>query len=173
MGVANNTLVIFTSDNGGTKSARPSGLRGIKGTTFEGGIRVPCIVRWQGVLKAGLYTNPAMSFDLTASMLLAAGLDISGLDGVDVLGEIAQNLPSTDRDLFLRQRRGNRTWQAVREEPLNLVVEQQGTKEEEFLFDVTNDSAEVKNLIEERPEDALRLRAKLQAWEQAVKPKRP
>jgi arylsulfatase A-like enzyme len=51
--LAPNTLVIFTSDNGGTRSARPSGLREYKGTTFEGGIRVPAILRWPGVLPAG------------------------------------------------------------------------------------------------------------------------
>ncbi len=63
-GVADRTLVLFTSDNSGTASARPSGLRGIKGCTFEGGIRVPCIVRWPGVLKAGIeYPHPALTFD--------------------------------------------------------------------------------------------------------------
>jgi N-acetylgalactosamine-6-sulfatase len=173
-GVADRTLVIFTSDNGGTASARPSGLRGIKGTTFEGGIRVPCAVRWPGVLKAGTqYTHPTLTFDLTVSMLRAAGATSSRpCDGVDILRHVAANEPPPARSLFWRQRRGDRTWRAAREGALKFVSETRGATVEEFLFDLAADDAERNNLLTARPNDAARLKARLAAWESEVKPVR-
>lgn len=170
------TLVIFTSDNGGTASATPCGLRGLKGQTFEGGIRVPCIARWPGVLPAGTtYPHPAISFDLTASCLRAAGLPPDAsmpLDGIDLLQRIAAKEPPPARDLFWRQRRGERIWRVAREGPLKLVALQEGAKLSEFLFDVQADPAESCDLASARPKDASRLREKLRAWEQAVRPVR-
>jgi len=173
LGVADNTLVIFASDNGGTASARPCGLRGIKGTTFEGGIRVPCIVRWPGVLRAGLeYTHPAATFDLTASIARAAAVTPTRpLDGVDILADVAAGR-APQRDLFWRQRRGERTWRAVREGSLKLVLETKGPKTTEYLFDLAVDPGEKENLLASRPTDVARLSAKLAAWEKAVAPTR-
>ncbi len=89
-GLSERTLVIFTSDNGGpttqtTSSNRP--LTGVKGLVLEGGIRVPAIMRWPGLLPAGrTYDRAVMGFDLSATTLAAANaLPASGLDGVDLL----------------------------------------------------------------------------------------
>jgi N-acetylgalactosamine-6-sulfatase len=107
---AANTLVVFTSDNGGTASARPTPLRGHKGSTFEGGIRVPCIVRWPGVLPAKATTDQvAISMDLTASLARAAGTAPQqgrAFDGIDVLSRIETGQPATPRTLFWRARWG-------------------------------------------------------------------
>ena len=57
LGLSNRTLVMFASDNGGTRSARNDPFSNIKGSTFEGGIRVPALIRWPGVVPAGLVSN--------------------------------------------------------------------------------------------------------------------
>jgi len=164
-----NTLVIFTSDNGGTASARPCGLRGIKGSTFEGGIRVPCIVRWPGVLPAGTENaTVAATFDLTASIARAAGVTPARpWDGVDILGAKAPT-----RTLFWRQRRGDNTWRAVRDGSRKYVSQAKGSKLEEYLFDLDRDPGEQTNLLTEQPSEAARLKKLLANWETEVKPPR-
>jgi N-acetylgalactosamine-6-sulfatase len=166
------TLVIFTSDNGGTASARPTGLRGQKGSTFEGGIRVPCIVRWPGKLQPDTENSyPALTFDLTASIARAAGVQPpSGrlFEGVDIL----QRGPPPARVLCWRLRRGERTVRAVRDGPLKYVSRQEGDTFEEWLFDVALDPGEQHDLLPSRAADATRLKAKLAAWEEEVKPVR-
>ncbi|MCX7885630.1 MAG: sulfatase-like hydrolase/transferase [Verrucomicrobiae bacterium] len=169
-----NTLVIFTSDNGGTRSARPCGLRDIKGTTFEGGIRVPCIVRWPGVLPSGTENaTPAATFDLTASIARIAGVKPPRpWDGVDILRYIERGEPPPPRTLFWRQRRGDRTWRAARDGPLKLVTHTRGEHTEEFLFDLDRDPGEQTNLLTKHPSRATHLKQLLTAWEQEVKPVR-
>lgn len=176
--MARNTVVIFISDNGGTSSARPTGLRDIKGTTFEGGIRVPAIVRWPDVLPAGSeYHQPAATFDLTASIARIAGADVPDnrtFDGIDILRYAEKSLPPPDRTLFWRGRRADRTWRAVREGELKYVSFQEGAKIEEWLFNIARDPGEKISLIGEKEHstDLARLQAKLTAWETAVKPVR-
>ncbi len=174
--LASTTLVIFTSDNGGTRSARPFGLREYKGTTFEGGIRVPAILRWPGVLPAGrTISDPALTFDLTAAIVHAAGANVPAaraLDGIDIVSPLARGERLPTRDLFWRGRRGERTWRSAREGDVKLVIRADGAKREEFLFDLARDQAEQHNLLADRPADAARLRDKLAAWETKVKPVR-
>ena len=85
-----NTLVIFTSDNGGfAKATNHAPLRGNKGSYYEGGIRVPFIIRWSGVAKAGHVSDvPVISMDLYPTCLTAAGLPphpAQHRDGLDLL----------------------------------------------------------------------------------------
>jgi len=176
LSLAKNTLVLFLSDNGGTGSARPHGLRDIKATTFEGGIRVPCIARWPGVLPAGAtVSHPALSLDLTASIARAAGVSAPAgrpFDGVDILRSAERGEAPPARALFWRGRRGDRTWRAVREGPLKLVSHVAGERREEFLFDLDRDAGEQTDLLSQRPAAAARLRQLLGAWEAEVKPQR-
>jgi arylsulfatase A-like enzyme len=86
-----NTLVVFISDNGGPvmKGVTVNGssnlpLRGSKRTTLEGGIRVPFIMSWPGIIKPGKYHNPAIQLDLTATALAVAGIKAK-LDGVNLI----------------------------------------------------------------------------------------
>ncbi len=171
-----NTVVVFTNDNGGTASARPTGLRGQKGTTYEGGVRVPCIVRWPSVLPAGAeYKFPAMMFDLTASIARMAGVAPAAsrsFDGIDILRYAETGAAPPARALFWRGRRGLRTWRAVREGGLKYVSRQDGDAIEEWLFDIERDSAEENNLLSARAGDATRLKARLAAWEVEVRPTR-
>jgi len=173
---ATSTVVIFVSDNGGTPSARPCGLRGYKGMTFEGGIRVPCLVRWPGVLPAGrTETRPFATFDLTVSITRAAGLPPpieDPYDGVDVLAIVAGHIAFSNRPLFWRGRREQRTWKAVLDEPLKLIVLEEPGRRQEWLFDLSHDPREQNDLLAARPEDARRLRELLARWERDVRPRR-
>jgi N-acetylgalactosamine-6-sulfatase len=176
-GVAQNTLVIFASDNGGTSSARPMGLHGFKGQTFEGGIRVPCIVRWPGVLPSGLTSNQvALTFDLTASMARAAGVTLPAgrtFDGIDVLARLAAREPDLPRTVFWRQRRGTSTWKGARDGDLKYVTRiVDGRTEVEALFDLGKDMAEEHDLRAGRPDDVARMRQLVAAWEKEVAPVR-
>ena len=89
LGLEGRTLVIFTSDNGPWYGGSTGGLRGMKGTSWEGGYRVPCIVRWPGRLPAGrVVPAPAVTMDLFATALAAAGAappDDRTIDGKDLL----------------------------------------------------------------------------------------
>jgi arylsulfatase A-like enzyme len=96
-GVADNTLVIFTSDNGpwlsyGNHAGSAGPLREGKGTTFEGGVRVPCVMRWPGKIPAGsVCREPAMTIDLlpTLARLAAAELPDRPIDGRDISALLA------------------------------------------------------------------------------------
>jgi N-acetylgalactosamine-6-sulfatase len=149
--LAENTLVIFVSDNGGTASARPTGLRANKSTTFEGGIRVPAIARWPGVLPAGTdYSHPGVTFDLTASIARIAGVTPAKerpFDGVDILHFAQTGRAPPARTLFWRGRRGERTWRGVRDGALKYVSQQDGDKVEDWLFDLTRDGSEQHRLL--------------------------
>lgn len=173
-GLEQNTLVVFTSDNGGTKQARLDGLRGNKGGTFEGGIKVPCLARWPGVLKAGQTTDRVgITMDLTASLARIGGAKPGReFDGVDILRDVAESNRAQKRTLFWRQRRGDNTWKAVRDGNLKFVVQISGGAATEYLFDLEYDPSEKNNLLPERPGERKRMQDLLAAWEKHVAPTR-
>ena len=104
-GAASNTLIVFTSDNGPWFEGSPGRLRGRKGDTFEGGMRVPCLVRWPGSVPAGLEIESfASMLDLFPTIARAAGAPLprNPLDGVDLRPVIfGQADAVAQRPLFL------------------------------------------------------------------------
>jgi len=88
LGLDDNTLVLFTSDNGPWYGGSTGGLRGMKARTWEGGLRVPMIARWPGKILAGLVNDsPAGSIDVFPTILNAAGVDVPRdrvIDGKDI-----------------------------------------------------------------------------------------
>jgi len=168
--------VIFVSDNGGTASARPTPFSGLKGTTFEGGIRVPCIVRWPRMLPEKTVTDQvAITMDLSASIARIAGANPPKdrpFDGIDILERLEKRQPVEERTLFWRGRRGDRTWWAVRQGDLKYVARKDGDKKAEYFFDLRHDVGEKNSLLDQRVEDAARLRQLLAEWEKAVQPRR-
>jgi uncharacterized sulfatase len=89
LGLDERTLVLFTSDNGAWYGGSTGGLRGMKGTTWEGGFRVPMIARWPGRLPTGkVIAAPAVMPDLFTTALAAAGIPLPSdrtIDGKDLL----------------------------------------------------------------------------------------
>jgi N-acetylgalactosamine-6-sulfatase len=174
-GLAGNTLVIFTSDNGGTGRARNAPLSGAKSQTREGGIRVPCLIRWPGRLTPGTESDRVgITMDLTASIARAAGVVPPAdkpFDGIDLIKDLETGTPRP-RTLCWRFRRGDVTWSAVRDGDLKWVGQRTGEKRAEFLYDLAADPGERTDLLAARPADARRLKDLYARWEAEVRPPR-
>jgi arylsulfatase A-like enzyme len=172
-GLAENTVVVFFSDNGGNKMGRNAPLRGTKGQLFEGGIRVPCMIRWPGRIKPdSVSTQPCMSMDLTASVAALAGAsapDGRPFDGIDIISHVAGGRADISRTLFWRARRGKVIQRAVRDGDTKYLYRYLGPDEtEEYLFDLATDPSEKTDLLAQQPERVEKLKALLADWEHRV-----
>lgn len=129
-GLDKNTLVIFTSDNGpwlnfGNNAGSAGGFREGKGTSFEGGQRVPCIMRWTGTIQPGLVCNQLSStIDIlpTIASLTGTSLSANKIDGVDLSPLINGDMTASPRKNFLYYYRKN-SLEAVRIDNWKLVFE--------------------------------------------------
>ncbi|MEZ5403870.1 MAG: sulfatase-like hydrolase/transferase [Bryobacteraceae bacterium] len=169
-GVARNTLVVFKSDNGGYNRSRNTPFRAGKSTCFEGGIRVPCLMRWPGVIpRASTTTQAAMTMDVSATMLAAAGVKPSrSLDGVDLLPVLTGKQKPKARTLYWSYKRGaTRRW-AVRDGDLKYVIDDA----KEYVFNLAWDDREKVNLAEPEAAITARLRGMLADWKREVEPAR-
>lgn len=176
-GRADNTLLIFCSDNGAYPIAASNApFRGHASELLEGGIHVACMARWPGKLPAGIVDDrPTLTFDLTASIMSAAGCDAPPdrpLDGIDVLGEIANGKSAKPRTLFWRSRRADRTWKAVRKDQFKYLVRIDNDTRREYFFDLASDPHESVNLIRQHHEKSDSLKQLLSQWESDVKSSR-
>lgn len=167
-GIAENTLVVFSSDNGGERWSRMTPLFHHKATLWEGGIRVPCLMRWPAKLPRGKTTaQPAITMDLHATFLALAGVAApkeKPLDGIDLLPLItaAPGAPLRERTFFWRMDRSNRKQRAIREGDWKYLNDGNTM---DLLFNLTADIGERTNLNYLRPEITDRLKKKLAAWE--------
>lgn len=169
-GLAENTLVIFTSDNGAFQ-ADMSPLRGEKGYLYEGGIRVPWIVRWPGHVKAGATcATPIISTDTFPTLLEVAGLEADSdkpLDGVSIVALLEQTGELGRESIYFHYpnhafHKQNRLGSAIREGQHKLILYYDDYSVE--LYDLNADIGEEKNLAHDQPELAARLRKKLEDW---------
>lgn len=161
-GLADNTLVVFTSDNGGERFSDNWPLVGQKMDLLEGGIRVPLIARWPEMIGAGLVTNvSAITMDWTATMLAAAGVSPHPdypLDGLNLLPLFKDTAWRPQRDLFWRMKhRGQRallcgSWKYLRMDG------------HDYLFDLSRDERERTNLAQREPERLAELRQRWEQW---------
>jgi arylsulfatase A-like enzyme len=162
-----NTLVIFTSDNGGERYSFNWPFSFQKMHLWEGGLRVPAIVRWPGVVPAGRSTEQAaITMDWSATMLAAGGVTADSsypLDGEDLMPVCTGSRPAYDRTLFWRTierdaaRQGK--WKYLKESG------------NEHLFDVVADPGEKSELQTVHPETFARLKAEFIAWNRRMLPK--
>lgn len=168
-GVADNTLVIFTNDNGGEWLSRNAPLFNRKYTLYEGGIRVPALLRWPGRIPAGQVTSQVgMTMDLTATILAAAGAAVpsgAGLEGVDLVPLLRAGTTPRPRTLFWRVNVSGINQRAVRDGNWKLLLE---GAVREMLFDVGTDLAERNDVAAANPAIVRRLHQQLLAWEKDV-----
>ncbi|KAA0991196.1 sulfatase family protein [Dyadobacter aurulentus] len=178
-GIDGNTLVIFTSDNGpwlnyGDHAGSSGGFREGKGTSFEGGQREPCIIRWPGVVPAGRVSNKLLStLDVlpTIARITGASLPKEKIDGIDFTDLLKGDDTRTPREQFLYYYRKN-SLEAVRKHNWKLVFEHPGRTYEgslpgkngqpgpspedhvfpKALYDLTRDPGERYNVLDQHPD---------------------
>jgi arylsulfatase A-like enzyme len=183
LGLAKNTIVIFTSDNGGlsTSEGWPTSnlpLRGGKGWMYEGGIREPLLVRWPAVVKAGsVVSTPVSSPDFFPTLLEAAGAKPQAgqvLDGMSLMPLLkGGTLP--ERALFWHYphygNQGGAPSAALRRGNYKLIEWLEDGRSE--LFNVAQDIGEQTDLAAKEPERVGQLRDELHAWQKQVGAKLP
>ncbi len=168
-GHARDTLVIFTSDNGGERFSYNWPFSGKKFELLEGGLRVPAMLRWPGVVPANRVSNQvAITMDWTATILAAAGASSAPthpLDGEDLLPVVRGTRPTFERTLFWRHstqaaaRKGR--WKYYRPDEKN-----------EFLFDLSVDEREQSDFKASHKAEFESLRAEYAKWESQVLPRK-
>ncbi len=166
-GIADDTLFVFSSDNGGERWASNRPLFHHKATLWEGGIRVPCLVRWPSTLpKAKVISQPAITMDLTATFIAAAGATVPAgyeLDGINLL-PVLQGQQDTiqERTFCWRIQRSNRQMRAIRHGKWK-YLDDGGTMD--LLFNLETDISERQNVGYTHPEIVDDLKARLSQWE--------
>jgi arylsulfatase A-like enzyme len=167
-GVADDTLVVFTSDNGGERFSDNWPLVGGKMDLTEGGIRVPWIAHWPTRIGAGATSEQlCMTMDWSATMLAAAGVAADPhhpLDGVSLLGVLADPAASFERPLYWRMNhRGQRALRRAAWKYLRVDGH-------DYLFDLSADERERANRAAREPERLAALRADWEAWNATMPP---
>ena len=178
LGLRENTLVIFTSDNGGLSTGEgcPTSnhpLRAGKGWLYEGGIREPLLVRWPAVVKAGsVVSTPVSSPDFFPTLLEAAGAKPQAgqtLDGASLVPLLKGGVLA-ERALFWHYphygNQGGAPSAAVRRGDWKLIEWTEDNRAE--LFNLAQDIGEQTNLAEKEPQRVADLRAELAAWQKQV-----
>lgn len=184
LGIEDNTIIVLASDHGGLSargnnrgvatSNRP--LRAGKGHLYEGGLRIPLLVRWPGMVKPGTeIATPVSTLDLLPTLTGIAQIELPAQAGTDGLSLVSllQNGTAPARDTFYWHNPAPRPastgdWfsSAIRLGDLKLL-DFPGEKRVE-LYDLATDPGESKDLADSRPEDRDRLLAKLNEWRQEV-----
>ena len=171
-----NTIVIFLTDNGPGGVRWNAGLRNRKGTVYEGGIRVPCYVRWPAKVKAGhIIDTPLAHIDITPTILAACGVAADApFDGRNFAWMLTQGPGNwLSRTLFVQWHRGDEPEKyrafAARGPKYKLVqaagVPQGAKWEAKFeLFDITADPFEEKDLAAEKPDEVANLKKQYEEW---------
>ena len=173
LGLEQNTIVIFTNDNGGVGLSHSAPLFHRKFSAWEGGIRVPALIRWPGRIPPGTVSSQVgITMDLTASILAATGTPVppdARLEGINLLPILQQQMPERERTLFWRTAGPspvNMNQKAVRSGDWKLLID--GAVTRIFLFNVRNDPGEREDLFARRPDLVGRLQQALAEWERDV-----
>lgn len=170
LGLAENTLICFASDNGGatyTQATTNHPLAGGKMTLFEGGINVPFIMRWPGTLPAGTtYRRPVSLMDFFATGTENAGIPLPEdrvFDGVNLIPYLTDEEAGSPHEALYWRSHTNR---AIRKGKWKLIYDEKAGYD--LLFDLENDKSETTNLAEQYPQVVKELKAEVKAWEQEL-----
>ncbi|MDP2016554.1 sulfatase [Hydrogenophaga sp.] len=167
-GLEDNTLVVFTSDNGGERFSDSWPLVGGKMDLTEGGIRVPWIAHWPAAIPAGtVSTQHCMTMDWSATLLEAGGGQADPdwpLDGVSLLKVLREPAQRFQRPLYWRM--NHRGQRALREGDWKYLQ----VDGHEYLFNIAKDERERANLATRDPERLERMQAQWLAWDASVPP---
>jgi arylsulfatase A-like enzyme len=170
-GIAGNTIVIFTSDNGGERFADTWPFTGKKTELLEGGLRIPALVRWPGHIKAGSTTQQvAISMDWLPTLLAAAGARPDPAyppDGMSLLQTLTQNAAPVPRKLYWRY--NEKSQHAIRDGDMKYLKIRENT----FLFNVVDDPLERANLKNREPEVYRRLVQDYENWNATMLAEQP
>lgn len=186
LGLESNTIVVFTSDNGPLPTfnhGRTGGSRGSKLSLYEGGIRVPFIVRWPGHIQPGRVDTQTVfeAVDLFPTLCSIAGAPLpSGVDfdGRNMIDALTNGPVTTPRTIFWEYGRQSKFFNypghpfdrsphlAVREGNWKLLVNDDGSSTE--LFNMQNDAGETNDVSAEEPQVTDRLRSDVLAWRRSL-----
>ena len=155
------TLVIFISDNGGPPDygASNGNYKGRKGNLWEGGIKVPCLMKWKGRIKPGTTTKQVgTNVDImpTIAGIIGTQLPVTPVDGIDISDVLLTNKPRRDREIVFVT--GNMKQKVYREGDWKYLID----NDEEFLFNLLDDPYEDRNLSQSAPDKVKSMRANLQ-----------
>ncbi len=170
LGLADNTLLVFCSDNGGLPGIVPEtvgGLRGNKGSVYEGGLRVPGIIEWPAVIKPRITSYPACTMDLFPTVANILGLPgevfVQPLDGISLKPLFTAELTARPKPIPFRF--GAKA--ALVDNRFKLLTN--GLSNGGFqLYDLETDPHESRDLSGEQPERFERMKRELLAWNEAV-----
>jgi arylsulfatase A-like enzyme len=172
-GLEERTLVIFLSDNGAAEyvdfdGARNRPLSGHKSTLYEGGVRVPFVLRWKGELAPGVHDAPVSALDVFPTALAAAGLDGAGLelDGADLLPHLRGERSDPPHETLFWRSGPNA---AARRERWKLLETGDGRAR---LYDLTSDVGEDRDVAREHPDIVAELSRALRSWRANLAPAR-
>ncbi|GGC01801.1 sulfatase-like hydrolase/transferase [Pseudoduganella buxea] len=170
-GLAENTIVVFTSDNGGERFSQTWPFSGQKTELLEGGIRVPALVRWPARIKPRQVSpQVAISMDWLPTLLAAAGTAPAAshpADGRNLLPILAGDEKTVERTLFWRYKANAQ--KAVRAGDWKYLK----LNDNEFLFDLSQDQRERANLAAKHPDKLADLKAQWEQWNAGMLPITP
>ncbi len=173
--LSDNTLVIFLSDNGGARgtTANNGALRNFKHSVYEGGLRVPFLVRWPGRIPAGTVSDePVISIDVFSTVLAAADIeppDGLQLDSRDILPALAGQLDSPLHEALYWNwiEKDSDTGWAIRKGRWKLLADKGGIE----LYDLEADVGETRNLAPNQPMIVQTLLAEYKSWQSQLRPR--
>jgi arylsulfatase A len=172
------TIVLFTSDNGGlsvheftlSPATHNTPYRGGKGFLYEGGLRVPTIIRWPGKIKPAVVAEPTVNCDWLPTLLELAGMGAPAGDGASIAPHLLGTGPLPERKFFWHfphyNNQGGRPAGAVRDGEWKLVVHYDTGRVE--LYNLKDDVGEARDVASLNVDRAARLHEDLEAWRKSV-----
>ncbi|EWH09215.1 n-acetylgalactosamine-6-sulfatase [Catenovulum agarivorans DS-2] len=169
LGIDDNTIVVFTNDNGGPTDKNASDnapFSGTKSNHLEGGLRVPYLIKWPGKFKAGSkYNYPVMTFDLLPTFYAAGGgnvADLKGIDGKNLIPHVTGENQARPHDILYWKKDVRAT---IRQGDWKLIRYPDRPAE---LYYVPNDVKEIRDMAAEQPERVRQMFKTLFEWESTL-----